>query len=154
MTQVRSLALYPVELGEQLVEPGGFEPPSPSLRGWHPRPLDDGSELAPAPGFEPGSFSVNSRAHSPRVLDRNGGVTGYCPRLPLLARHRCSLLLTPEDGALSWFRATLSCSSGRRFHQISLQGLVRTRRIEPLPRRWQRRTHTSTPRPRFGAPSR
>ena len=36
-------------------------------------PLDERRELAPAAGFEPASFSVNSRARSPRVLDRNIG---------------------------------------------------------------------------------
>ena len=42
-------------------------------------------------------------------------------------------------GALSWFRATLSCSSGRRFHQISLQGEVeRPAGNDPASSRWQR----------------
>jgi hypothetical protein len=54
----------------RLERPTGFEPAFPSLRGWCPT-LDDDRELAPAGGFEPPSFSVNSRARSPRVLDRN-----------------------------------------------------------------------------------
>ena len=54
----------------RLERPTGFEPAFPSLRGWCPA-LDDDRDLAPAAGFEPASFSVNSRARSPRVLDRN-----------------------------------------------------------------------------------
>ena len=54
----------------RLERPTGFEPAFPSLRGWCPA-LDDDRELAPAAGFEPASFSVNSRARSPGVLDRN-----------------------------------------------------------------------------------
>ena len=53
----------------RLERPTGFEPAFPSSRGWCPA-LDDDRELAPAAGFEPASFSVNSRARSPGVLDR------------------------------------------------------------------------------------
>ena len=42
-------------------------------------------------------------------------------------------------GALSWFRTTLSCSSCRRFHQISLQGEVeRPAGNDPASSRWRR----------------
>ena len=47
------------------------------------------------------------------------------------ARSRASL----ENGARTWFRATLSCSSGRRFHQISFPS-VRPARIELASSEW------------------
>src|SRR5262249_32551698 len=43
--------------------------------------------------------------------------------------------------ALSWFRSTLSCSSGRRFHQISLQGeLERPVGYDPTSSAWRAET--------------
>jgi hypothetical protein len=49
-----------------------------------------------------------------------------------------------RHGARSGFRANLSCSSSRRFHQISFpSNLVRTVRIELTPERWQRSTPTT-----------
>jgi hypothetical protein len=41
----------------------------------------------------------------------------------------------PARGARTWFRATLSCSSGRRFHQISFPS-VRPARIELASSEW------------------
>jgi hypothetical protein len=50
-----------------------------------------------------------------------------------------SSLKIPYHGALSWFRATLSCSSSRRFHQISLQGeLEPPAGNDPTSSRWGR----------------
>src|SRR5262249_18763761 len=43
--------------------------------------------------------------------------------------------------ALSWFRSTLSCSSGKRFHQISLQGeLERPVGYDPTSSAWRAET--------------
>ncbi len=50
---------------------------------------------------------------------------------PKESRSRASL----ENGARTWFRATLSCSSGRRFHQISFPS-VRPARIELASSEW------------------
>ena len=84
---------------------------------------------------------INSQAHPPRTVDRNELVdrlgvepSASClqgispPRRPA-QRKRVHARLDVKDkrvharllenGARTWFRATLSCSSSRRFHQIS-----------------------------------
>src|SRR5207302_9033971 len=106
----------------RLERPTGFEPAFPSLRGWCPA-LDDDRELAPAAGFEPASFSVNSRARSPRVLDRK---KWWRQSVTLRPRRSCkdhAPLCCPR-GAEGWFRANLPASSARCFHQISFLGEV------------------------------
>jgi hypothetical protein len=105
----------------RLERPTGFEPAFPSLRGWCPA-LDDDRELAPAGGFEPPSFSVNSRARSPRVLDRNKLVetVGDAPTATIL--QGSSAPLCCPRGAEGWFRANLPALSTRCFHQISFLG--------------------------------
>ena len=78
---------------------------------------------------------INSQAHPPRTVDRNetGGPTGSRTQRELLARHLSAPAAGPKkrvqarlfrNGARTWFRATLSCSSGRRFHQISFPSEV------------------------------
>ena len=61
---------------------------------------------------------------------------GTAPRATILQGSSAPLCAAR---ALSWFRSTLSCSSGRRFHQISLQGEVeRPAGNDPASSRWQR----------------
>jgi len=89
---------------------------------------------------------INSQAHPPRTVDRNELVdrlgvepSASClqgispPRRPA-QRKRVHARLS-ENGARTWFRATLSCSSGRRFHQISFPS-VRPARIELASSEW------------------
>ena len=89
---------------------------------------------------------INSQAHPPRTVDRNELVdrlgvepSASClqgispPRRPAQRKRVHARLL--EDGARTWFRATLSCSSGRRFHQISFPS-VRPARIELASSEW------------------
>src|SRR5262249_34117766 len=62
---------------------------------------------------------INSQAHPPRTVDRNELVD----RLGVEPSASCLQGISPPRrsarGARTWFRATLSCSSGRRYHQIS-----------------------------------
>ena len=58
------------ELRGEIGTPCGIQTRDHQLEGLGSWPLDERRELAPAAGFEPASFSVNSRARSPRVLDR------------------------------------------------------------------------------------
>ena len=85
----------------EMERPTGFEPAFPSLRGWCPA-LDDDRELAPAAGFEPASFSVNSRARSPRVLDRKNwwrqSVTLRPRRSCKDHLHPCAVPVVPRVG--------------------------------------------------------
>ena len=89
---------------------------------------------------------INSQAHPPRTVDRNELVdrlgvepSASClqgispPRRPAQRKRVHARLL--ENGARTWFRATLSCSSGRRFHQISFPS-VRPARIELASSEW------------------
>ena len=89
---------------------------------------------------------INSQAHPPRTVDRNELVdrlgvepSASClqgispPRRPAQRMRGHARLL--ENGARTWFRATLSCSSGRRFHQISFPS-VRPARIELASSEW------------------
>ena len=89
---------------------------------------------------------INSQAHPPRAVDRNKLVdrlgvepSASClqgispPRRPAQRKRVHARLL--ENGARTWFRATLSCSSGRRFHQISFPS-VRPARIELASSEW------------------
>jgi hypothetical protein len=89
---------------------------------------------------------INSQAHPPRTVDRNEMVdrlgvepSASClqgispPRRPAQRKRVHARLL--ENGARTWFRATLSCSSGRRFHQISFPS-VRPARIELASSEW------------------
>jgi hypothetical protein len=89
---------------------------------------------------------INSQAHPPRTVDRNELVdrlgvepSASClqgispPRRPAQRKRVPARLL--ENGARTWFRATLSCSSGRRFHQISFPS-VRPARIELASSEW------------------
>ena len=89
---------------------------------------------------------INSQAHPPRTVDRNELVdrlgvepSASClqgispPRRPAQRKRGHARLL--ENGARTWFRATLSCSSGRRFHQISFPS-VRPARIELASSEW------------------
>ena len=89
---------------------------------------------------------INSQAHPPRTVDRNELVdrlgvepSASClqgispPRRPAQRKRVHAHLL--ENGARTWFRATLSCSSGRRFHQISFPS-VRPARIELASSEW------------------
>ena len=100
---------------------------------------------------------INSQAHPPRTVDRNELVdrlgvepSASClqgispPRRPaqqkrvharLYEKRESSLSASLENGARTWFRATLSCSSGRRFHQISFPS-VRPARIELASSEW------------------
>ena len=94
-------------------------------------------ELAPRPGLEPGLTGqqpgvlplddrelVDRRGYRPPRDDLQGSFAPLCA-----AR------------ALSWFRSTLSCSSGRRFHQISLQGeLERPVGYDPTSSAWRAET--------------
>jgi hypothetical protein len=70
---------------------------------------------------------INSQAHPPRAVDRNklvdrlgvepsaGCLQGISPpRRP--AQSTRVRRVFRRNGARTWFRATLSCSSGRRFH--------------------------------------
>jgi hypothetical protein len=89
---------------------------------------------------------INSQAHPPRTVDRNELVDrlgvepsasclqGISPPRRLAQRKRVHARLL-ENGARTWFRATLSCSSGRRFHQISFPS-VRPARIELASSEW------------------
>lgn len=89
---------------------------------------------------------INSQAHPPRTVDRNELVdrlgvepSASClqgispPRRPAQRKRVHARLL--GNGARTWFRATLSCSSGRRFHQISFPS-VRPARIELASSEW------------------
>src|SRR5258707_956567 len=66
------------------------------------RDLDDDYELAPVAGFEPASFSVNSRARSPRVLDRKNwwrqSVTLRPRRSCKDHLHPCAVPVVPRVG--------------------------------------------------------
>ena len=89
---------------------------------------------------------INSQAHPPRTVDRNELVDrlgvepsasclqGISPPGRPAQRKRVHARLL-ENGARTWFRATLSCSSGRRFHQISFPS-VRPARIELASSEW------------------
>jgi hypothetical protein len=99
--------------------------------------------LAPIAGIEPASSPVNGRPRAPcspdgnKFLVENPGVEPGTPILQGSTAARC----LPR--AWSWFRATLSASSARRFHQISLPGaLARMPVIETGPDEWR-----STARP-------
>ena len=83
---------------------------------------------------------INSQAHPPRTVDRNELVdrlgvepSASClqgispPRRPAQRKRVHARLL--ENGARTWFRATLSCSSGRRFHQISFPSISAFTRV-------------------------
>ena len=89
---------------------------------------------------------INSQAHPPRTLTGMNWWTDWefepsasClqgispPRRPAQRKRVHARLL--ENGARTWFRATLSCSSGRRFHQISFPS-VRPARIELASSEW------------------
>ena len=107
---------------------------------------------------------INSQAHPPRAVDRNKLVdrlrvelSTSClqgnspPRRPAQRKRVHARLL--GNGARTWFRATLSCSSGRRFHQISFPSDTSafTRRL--VQRTWcglresNSRHRSGTPRP-------
>ena len=68
---------------------------------------------------------------------------GNAPRAAILQgspAHSCLPL-----GARTWFRATLSCSSGRRFHQISFPSeVVRMPVIETGPPEWRSEARPSS----------
>src|SRR5215475_4214204 len=78
---------------------------------------------------------INSQAHPPRAVDRNKLVD----RLGVEPSASCLQGISPPRrsarGARTWFRATLSCSSGRRYHQISFPS-VRPARIELASSEW------------------
>jgi hypothetical protein len=94
-------------------------------------------ELAPRPGLEPefdrltaGVLPLDDR----EMVDRRS----TAPRATILRGSSAPLCAART---LSWFRSTLSCSSGRRFHQISLQGeLERPAGYDPASRAWQAET--------------
>ena len=68
------------------------------------------------------------------MVDRRG----TAPRATILQGSSAPLCAAR---ALSWFRSTLSCSSGRRFHQISLQGeLERPVGYDPTSSAWRAET--------------
>src|SRR5262252_3136261 len=68
------------------------------------------------------------------MVDRRG----TAPRATILQGSSAPLCAAR---ALSWFRSTLSCSSGRRFHQISLQGEVeRPAGNDPTSSAWRAET--------------
>src|SRR5262249_11521006 len=97
----------------------GFQPRSPSLRRKCPDALDDRPvEWLPAPDSDL-DWQVNSRASCHWRIGKMVDRRGTAPRATILQGSSAPLCAAR---ALSWFRSTLSCSSGRRFHQISLQG--------------------------------
>jgi hypothetical protein len=68
------------------------------------------------------------------MVDRRG----TAPRATILQGSSAPLCAAR---ALSWFRSTLSCSSGRRFHQISFQGeLERPAGYDPTSSAWRAET--------------
>ena len=68
------------------------------------------------------------------MVDRRG----TAPRATILQGSSAPLCAAR---ALSWFRSTLSCSSGKRFHQISLQGeLERPVGYDPTSSAWRAET--------------
>ena len=78
------------------------------------------------------------------MVDRRG----TAPRATILQGSSAPLCAAR---ALSWFRSTLSCSSSRRFHQISLQGeLERPVGYDPTSSAWQAETLPLSYVPRGG----
>ena len=76
-----------------------------------------------------------------RLRNESGGFGVDLNPQPSACRADVLPLELQARGALSWFRATLSCSSGRRFHQISLQGeLERPAGYDPASSAWQAET--------------
>ena len=78
---------------------------------------------------------INSQAHPPRTVDRNELVDRLGVEPSASCLQGISPPRRPARGARTWFRATLSCSSGRRFHQISFPS-VRPARIELASSEW------------------
>lgn len=93
--------------------------------------------MAPIAGIEPASSPVNGRPRAPCSPDGNKVVEnpGVEPGTPILQESAAARCL---PRAWSWFRATLSAASARRFHQISLPGgLARMPAIETGPDEWR-----------------
>lgn len=94
--------------------------------------------MAPIAGIELASSPVNGRPRAPCSPDGNEFLVekpGVEPGTPILQGSTAARCL---PRARSWFRATLSASSARRFHQISLPGaLARMPVIETGPDEWR-----------------
>jgi hypothetical protein len=79
--------------------------------------------MAPQARFERARVRLTGGCSATELLRNESGGPGVdLNPQPSACRADVLPLELQARGALSWFRATLSCSSGRRFHQISLQG--------------------------------
>ena len=94
---------------------------------------------APGTAILRGSPAPLCSSHRWKLVEQRGNA----PRTAILQGSPAPLCL--PHGARTWFRATLSCSSGRRFHQISFPSiLVRMPVIETGPSEWRSETRPSS----------
>src|SRR5215831_9592266 len=108
------------------------------LRGSYPVQLDDGPKIGSPTSTR--TWIDRLTAGRPAVGRSGiGGPPGYRPPRATILQGSSAPLCAAR--ALSWFRSTLSCSSGKRFHQISLQGeLERPVGYDPTSSAWRAET--------------